>query len=185
MRLLLFLFLILIVVTTPCFAFSVETEEYSFTVGGDNNNQSVTDQIIGYIDDFVDTPDGAVDWKVLGKTKEMPTYVKMEDGLDNNYVKPEFHSDILALDGAVITIKGYMFPLNETDEQKMFLFGPFPLTCPFRYHVGPPLVMEVHADEHPVTFNYDPVMLTGTLELVHDDPEYSIFYRLKDAKEVK
>lgn len=78
-----------------------------------------------------------------------------------------------------------MFPLDETENQKLFLFGPFPLSCPFHYHVTPSLVLEVHADKHSVKFSYDPVVMTGTLELVPDDPEYSTFYRLKDAKQVK
>jgi hypothetical protein len=79
----------------------------------------------------------------------------------------------------------YMFPLNETEEQKLFLFGPFPLSCPFQYHVGPALVLEVHADKNPVTFDYEAITITGTLELVPDDPEYSVFYRLNNAKQVK
>ena len=51
-----------------------------------------------------------------------------------------------ALDGKTVKIKGFMFPLDETEDQKHFLFGPFPLNCPFQYHVQSSLVMEVHAD---------------------------------------
>jgi len=36
-----------------------------------------------------------------------------------------------------------------------------------------------------VPFSYDPVTLTGRLELVEDDPELSTFYRLKDARLAK
>ena len=50
--------------------------------------------------------------------------------------------------------------------------------------MGPSLVIEVHADNHPVEFDYEPVTIKGTLELVSDDPEYSTFYRLTDAKQV-
>ena len=78
-----------------------------------------------------------------------------------------------------------MFPLDETEGQKHFLFGPFPLSCPFQYHVGPSLVVEVHADKNPVFFDYEPVTIAGTLELVPEDREYSVFYRLKDAQEIK
>ena len=137
-----------------------------------------------YIKDFVDIPEGGTDWKVFGKTKEVEAQSKTEDGYDNFYSKPEFPPEVKALDGKEIIVKGYMFPLDQTDEQKEFLFGPFPLSCPYQYHVGPSLVIEVHADNHPVEFDYEPVTIKGTLELVSDDPEYSTFYRLTDAKQV-
>ena len=42
-------------------------------------------------------------------------------------------------------------------------------------------MLEVYAPDHPVTFSYDPVTVTGALELVYDDPENNAFYRLKKA----
>lgn len=135
-----------------------------------------------YIKDYVDVPDGALDWKIFGKTKEIDVESKDAEGLDLQYFKPEFDADLKALDGKKVTIKGFMFPLDSTEEQKLFLFGPFPINCPFQYHVGPSLVIEVHADNHPVKFSYDPLVLTGTLELVPLDAENSVFYRLKDAR---
>jgi len=96
-----------------------------------------------------------------------------------------FQEGVKALDGKEIIIKGYMFPLDETEEQTLFLLGPFPLSCPFRYHVGSSMVIEVHAEEKPVTFDYEPVTLTGVLELIPEDKEYNIFYRLKKAKKIK
>ena len=78
-----------------------------------------------------------------------------------------------------------MFPLDGHEDQKMFLFGPFPMSCPYHYHVGPALVIEVYAEDNPVNFEYGPVTIAGTLELVPDDPEYSVFYRLLGAKRVK
>ena len=78
-----------------------------------------------------------------------------------------------------------MFPLEATHDQKLFLFGPFPVSCPFHYHVGPSLVLEVNAGESPVAFDYEPIVIAGTLHLVENDPEYSVFYRLKNARQVK
>lgn len=144
-----------------------------------------TKTIEDYIKDYVDVPEGATDWKIFGTTKEIQIQTKTSDGYDLIYSKPDFQPEVKALDGKEIKVKGYMFPLDETDDQKQFLFGPFPLTCPFQYHVGPTLVIEVHADNHPIKFDYEPVTIKGTLELVADDPEYSVFYRLKDAKEIK
>ncbi len=138
-----------------------------------------------YIEDFVDVPENGTNWKVLGTTKEISIETKTEDGFDLIYTKPEFQDEVKALDGKEIILKGFMFPLDETQKQKLFLFGPFPLSCPFRYHVGPALVVEVHAKKNPVLFDYEPVTLKGTFELVYDDPQYSVFYRLKNTKQIK
>lgn len=169
-----FLFFTLFLVALPAHALTMEemTGEKTMTIED-------------LIDDYVDVPAGAIDWKTFGTTKEIPAQSKTEDGYDNYYTRPDFRPEVEALDGKEIKIKGYMFPLDGTEAQKNFLFGPFPLSCPFQYHVGPALVIEVHADNHPVTFDYEPVTLTGTLELVQDDPEYSTFYRLQNAKQVK
>lgn len=170
-------FIAYIILLAPAYAFTEEqfTGEETFTFLNVEN----------YIKDYVDIPEGGTDWKIFATTKEIETYTKTKDGYDNHYSKPEFQPEVQALDGKNIKIKGYMFPLDGTEEQKKFLFGPFPLTCPFQYHVGPSLVVEVHAQEHPIVFDYEPVTITGTLELVPDDPEYSVFYRLRDAEQVK
>ncbi len=141
--------------------------------------------ITDYIADYVDVPEGATDWQVFGTTKEIQIETTTDDGFDLMYYKPEFSEDLKALDGQEVTVKGYMFPLEGTESQNLFLFGPFPLTCPYQYHVGPSLVIEVHADGNPVKFSYDAVVITGVLELVPDDPEYSVFYRLRKARQVE
>lgn len=138
-----------------------------------------------YIKDYVDTPAGATDWKVFGKTKIVNIETRDSEGLDIQYYKPEFTQELKDLAGKKVIVKGFMFPLDETEDQKTFLFGPFPLNCPFQYHVQSNLVVEVHADKKPVPFTYDPVTLEGILELVPEDPENSTFYRLKDARAVK
>lgn len=167
----------------PAFFCMIATPTYALTMEELSGEKTMTIQ--DYIADYVDVPEGAIDWKIFGTTKEIDAQSKTKDGYDNFYSKPDFQPKVKALDGKEIKVKGYMFPLDETDEQKEFLFGPFPLTCPFQYHVGPSLVIEVHADKHPVEFDYDPVTITGTLELVPDDPEYSVFYRLNNARLVK
>lgn len=151
---------------------------------GEASDGHANKTIQDYIADFVDVPEGGTNWKVFGTTKEIKIETLTEEGYDLVYSKPEFQPEVQALNGQDVKIKGYMFPLDGTEEQKNFLFGPFPLSCPFQYHVGPSLVIEVYADNHPVTFDYEPVTMMGTLELVPDDPEYSVFYRLKNARQV-
>lgn len=159
----------------------IRAHALEYVEGADAPTRTVED----YIKDYVDVPKGAMDWKVFGKTKSTEIKSKTDDAYDIIYEKPTFTPEVTALNGKEVKIKGFMFPLDPTDGQKMFLFGPFPVNCPYQYHVGPSLVMEVHVDKKPIKFSYDPIILTGTLELVPNDPEYSTFYRLKNAKQVK
>ena len=41
-----------------------------------------TQTIADYIEDYVDVPRGALDWTLLGKTKEIQAQTKTEDGYD-------------------------------------------------------------------------------------------------------
>ncbi len=173
MRLVLLTLLMALFIASPVQAFMLEE-------GG----EEVTKTIEDYIEDFVDVPEGGVNWKVFGTTKEIEAQTIGPEGYDYIYSKPDFAPQVVEMDGKEIKIKGYMFPLESEEAQKKFLLGPFPASCPFRYHVGPPLVIEVHAENNPVNFDYEPVTIQGTLELVHDDPEFSTFYRLHEAAKV-
>ncbi len=136
------------------------------------------------IKEYIDLPKGATDWKLFSSTISNSIETKDADGLEYQYYKPAFQDDLKKLDGKEIVLKGYIFPLDESEEQKTFLFGPFPLNCPFQYHVDPRLVVEVDAQKNPVTFDYEPVTIKGKLELVPNDPENSTFYRLKAARKI-
>lgn len=157
----------------PVHAFSME-----------ENSDGSTRTIVDFIEDYVNVPEGGTSWRIFGQAQEEKIETVTEDGFDVIYTKPIFSDEIAALDGKEITLKGYMFPLGNAEKQTQFLFGPFPISCPYHYHVGPSLVMEVHADKNPIAFDYEAVTVKGTLELVLDDPEYSLFYRLKHAKKI-
>lgn len=168
-------FILLLVLLLPCKAHALEMED-----GSDAPTRTIED----YIKDYVDIPKGGIDWKEFGKTKSVSIESKDSDGLETQYFKPQFTPEIQALGGKKVIIKGFMFPLDESDNQKLFLFGPFPLNCPFQYHVQSSLVIEVHADKNPIEFTYDAVTVEGTLQLVKDDPENSTFYRLVNARQI-
>ena len=170
------IFLILVFMLMPLAA-----QALTYEPGADAPTRTLED----YIKDYVDVPKGALDWKILGKTKEINVEGKTKDKFDFQYFKPGFTPEVKALDGQNVTIKGFMFPLNSTEKQNLFLFGPFPVNCPYQYHVGSSLVIEVHADKNPVAFTYDPVVMKGRLVLVSRDVEFSVFYRLMDAEQVK
>lgn len=154
-------------------AFALEDWEYS-------SSTFSQEALVNAVPDFVKTPEGGVSWQILATTQEKEVIVgKVEDG-DLISVRPEFTPDVQNLDGQVIVMQGYMFPLEQKEEQSRFLFGPFPMSCPYHYHVGPSMVIEAFA-KAPIKFSFDALTLTGTLELVPADDEYNVFYRLKDV----
>lgn len=150
--------------------------------GADAPTRTIED----FIKDYVDVAKGGLDWKILGKTKVIDVDTKDKDGMDLVYQTPEFAPEVKALANTRIRIRGYMFPLDSDERQTQFLFGPFPLNCPFQYHVSPALTVEAHtAADFPITFSYDPMTIEGRLELVPEDKDFSTFYRLRDVKLVK
>lgn len=173
-------------IAAPVFLASLLLPQVAYALTIDKNSDQVTKTLSDYVKDYVDTPAGAVDWTILGKTKEILVSGKTKDGYDFEYAKPGFKPDVKALDGKTVKLKGFMFPLDAADKQTLFLMGPFPVSCPYHYHVGPAMVVEVHAAKsEAVKFSYDPVMVEGRFELVEKDMENSTFYRLKDAHLVK
>ena len=104
----------------------------------------------------------------------------------NEYIgyRPVFSEKIRKLDSQVILVQGYMFPLEQDDEQSLFLLGPFPLSCPYHPQTQSNLLIEVHAKK-PILFSYDAVNIEGKLELVPKDDDYNVFFRLKEAKQIQ
>lgn len=125
----------------------------------------------------------AIPWETFAKTKEHEIKKTFPDGSYAFYVTPIFSSDITPFKDQQVTIMGYMFPLEAGDEQKDFLIGPYPVSCPYHYHTPPSMIIEVLAQDG-VTLSYEPITLTGTLSLDYNE-ETGVFYFLKDAKLVK
>lgn len=153
-----------------------------FTIENALSERTYTiDDLMANIKNFVKTPEGGTPWKLFGETKQHDYSYHDDEGMEWSGVRPEFSEQLKKIDGAEILMQGYMFPLGQEEKQPLFLFGPFPVTCPYHYHVKPNLIIEVHA-KTPVAFSYDAVNIKGTLELVPKDDEYNVFYRLKDAE---
>ena len=141
-------------------------------------------ELLKYVDDFITLPKGGISWNIFGETG-MKEYT-FDDKEGNEYIgyRPLFSEKIRKLDSQDILVQGYMFPLEQDDEQSLFLLGPFPLSCPYHPHTQSNLLIEVHAKK-PVLFSYDAVNIKGELELVAKDDEFNMFYRLKNAELVK
>lgn len=121
----------------------------------------------------------AIPWEVFAKTTETEKCTVDKEGFDYCIIKPGYSEDIKKQDGKNVTLMGFMFPLQQSEKQKHFLIGPFPLSCPFHYHIGPAQVVEVVAKK-PVEFSYEPITLKGRLSLRFNE-ETGMFYYLEDA----
>ena len=137
-------------------------------------------EMFSSIDDFVSLPDGGTPWKVFADTGMDEYTFEDSEGFEWTGVRPEFKDEIKKLANKKILVQGYMFPLDQNEKQKTFLLIPFPVHCPYYPHASSNLIIEVHADD-PIVYSYDPVNITGMLELVPKDDLYNIFFRLKEA----
>jgi hypothetical protein len=124
-------------------------------------------------------PTGTLPWQLLRQ-------VKLVEGKAADTKKttllPEFGRQISELDRKEVKIYGFVMPLSTGTKQKHFLLSPLPSHCPFCVSQGPDSIVEVVA-KTPVEYNqWEPIVVSGKLELVFD--QY-LFYRLTNAESVK
>jgi hypothetical protein len=115
-----------------------------------------------------------VSWKVLSQVE----LVKQKD----RYV-PQFAAAVAALDKKEVKVQGFMMPLQIGDKQSHFVLTAMPQTCAFCMPGGPESMVEVKS-KAPVKYTFEPVVLTGKLAVLKDDPT-GVFYRLTDAVQGK
>jgi hypothetical protein len=111
-----------------------------------------------------------VSWKLLGQVE----LVKVKD----RYV-PQFAAGVSALDKKEVKVQGFMMPLEMGDKQSHFILSAMPQSCAFCLPGGPEQLVEIKS-KTPVKYTFDPVVLTGRLAVMKDDPT-GVFYRLTDA----
>jgi hypothetical protein len=112
-----------------------------------------------------------VSWKLLAQVE----LVKMKD----RFVA-QFSSDVAALDQKQVKVQGFMVPLEMGDKQTYFILAATPQSCAFCMPGGPEQLVEVRTTT-PVKYTFDPVVLTGKLAVLKDDPT-GVYYRLTDAQ---
>jgi len=115
-----------------------------------------------------------VSWKTLSQVE----LVKQKD----RYV-PQFAAAVAALDKKEIKVQGFMMPLQVGDKQTHFVLTAMPQTCSFCMPGGPEAMVEVKS-KSAVKYTFEPVVLTGELAVLKDDPT-GVFYRLTDAVQSK
>lgn len=143
-----------------------------------------TEFLVTNIPEFVSTPKNGTAWEILASTEEVPYSETMPDGLVNEGSRPKFTPIVQALDGKEVIMQGYMFPLSPNEDQSMFLFGPFPMSCPFHYHVTPNMVIEVSVAK-PIPLSFEAINIKGVIQLVPRDDEFNMFYRIQNAEVIK
>jgi hypothetical protein len=120
-------------------------------------------------------------WKTLAKL----TYKKQYDEMLGFKVDvPVFNEEIKKMEGKVVTIKGYIIPVEGYKGHKEFILSAFPYNmCFFCGGAGPETVMEVFAKE-PIKYTAEPVTLKGKLELNSSDIN-RLIYGLREVEQVK
>jgi hypothetical protein len=113
---------------------------------------------------------GVVSWKTLAQVQP----VKVKDR-----VLPQFSDNVLKLNATEVRLQGFMLPLEMGERQKHFVLAAMPPTCSFCLPGGPDSLVEVRA-KTPVKYTFEPVILSGKLTVLKDDPN-GLYYRLTDA----
>lgn len=109
-------------------------------------------------------------WRTLAQVE----LVKLKD----RYVA-QFAQGVASLDQKQVKLQGFMMPLQMGDKQTHFVLSAMPQTCAFCMPGGPESLVEVKS-RTPVKYTFEPVVLTGKLSVLKDDPT-GVFYRLTDA----
>ncbi len=115
-----------------------------------------------------------VSWRLLAQVE----LVRLKD----RFV-PQFSSGVAALDKKEVKLQGFMMPLQMGDKQSHFILSSMPQSCMFCMPGGPEGLVEVRSKK-PVTYGFEPIVLTGKLEVLKDDPA-GVYYRLTDALPAK
>lgn len=118
-------------------------------------------------------------WKTLGHI-EMKTY--MDETLGFEVSEPIFGGEVEMIDGSMITISGYILPVDSEDGTSILSYMAF-ANCFFCGNAGPETVMELDIPKKQNLVNKK-VIVKGRLELNRDD-FFSLIYRLKNTEIVE
>lgn len=135
------------------------------------------------IKDLVEAaPKGAVSWKTL-----QGVYVDVKETKTETLFIPEFNPAISALDGKIIEIQGFMFPLVPTTDipgsEDHFLLSSIPASCPY-FHIYGGQIIEVVASKKIPFDEENPVRIKGKMTLLKENTD-GLFYKMTAVTLVK
>ena len=120
-----------------------------------------------------------VTWHDLSKVTYTEKYFA---AYDDFFLHPKFSTFVKALEGKLITVKGYF--LNISSEDKLYILSKGPMSaCFFCGQGGPETAVELQFKNRPNFKTDNIVAITGTLTLNKTDVEH-LNYILKDCKGV-
>ena len=123
-----------------------------------------------------DTPASALSWEEL-----MALEVRVETPAPLQTVFHVSYPDsLMAKNGAVVRIKGFMYPLEAGETHTYFLLSALPPSCPFCLPASSRGLVEVMCDQG-VRYTLEPVILEGRFELLKDAAT-GLHYRLDHAR---
>jgi hypothetical protein len=111
-------------------------------------------------------------WKTLGAT-----VIKVDEKKGLYSAVPP--ASVKALSGHMMTVTGFMLPLESTEKFTHFLLSKRTPTCPFCPPGEPNEVIDVHTAK-PVAYTEDAVTVKGAFTLMNDR-EMGLFFKLSDA----
>ena len=124
-----------------------------------------------------DAPPAALSWEEL-----MALNVRVETPAPLQTVFHVSYPDsVKAKDGAVVRIKGFMYPLQAGETHTYFLLSALPPSCPFCLPASSRGLVEVMCAEG-VRYTLEPVLLEGRFELL-EDAATGLHYRLDNARD--
>jgi hypothetical protein len=103
--------------------------------------------------------------------------IQYDEGEDTSWI---FGPGIPALDGQVISLEGYLYPLDGETRSSHFAVSRLPIqSCFFCGYGGPESVVEVFTDKQ-IAYTESLVKVTGRLTVNYDDP-HKLLYTLHHA----
>jgi hypothetical protein len=122
-------------------------------------------------------------WQTLEKVTYKKTFDKT---LGINVDVPVFGKSVKAIEGQIVTLKGYIIPLEGYEDQDYFIFSRYPYSmCFFCGGAGPETVMEVETKTgKDIKYTSKEITIKGKLKL-NDQNVDRLMYILEDASLVK
>lgn len=122
-----------------------------------------------------------IDWKLLAKVEWSEKYSKEHD---EQFYYPKFASEVLAMNGKPVQIKGYVIPVDVETGYFVLSANPF-ASCFFCGQAGPETIVELQMKPGGKRFNTDDVVtFKGVLRLNYEDLMHCN-YMLENAEPVK
>ena len=117
-------------------------------------------------------------WKLLEKVEIIMGY---DSFLGTEAEKPQFSAELITKNGTIISLEGFMIPIQEKKEQDYFILSRYPYqSCFFCGAAGPETVVEVYSSDK-LKYTEERIRVKGQLRLNKNNPLH-LFYLLENSQ---